>query len=463
MARPAKGPRDLLYLNGRHGRTGRPLIAPLPLADLAQRIRQREPSALAMPLEVVERGPYDDLSLDDPARVGWGVIAHVEEAPALREWLAPLIAHRRGQFFTYQGEPARVWKELHHADQRDTSTFPHYVLIAGAPGRVPFDLQFSLATRHAVGRITFDTAEEYACYVRTVLEHEIGTRPAPDRRAVFFATRDDPATESIHDNLVMPLFGDLPALFHGAAFEPLMAGDATKPKLFSALARGASPALLFTGSHGAALPADDPEQRDLQGSLVCQDADGGVGLEPTSGYISPHDVAEGFTLPGGVHLVFACYGAGTRRRSEFTRYLLDGEDRTTLNTCQGPEDFVAELPKALLAHATRGALAVIGHVDPAWTFFRSDLDDGLRIQPFGLAIARLLRGLPVGFAASDFAFRYADIAADLLNCIEPDTGDASTAYELAWLWIRRNDAKNFIVIGDPAVRLPPFAPPRQSL
>jgi hypothetical protein len=123
---------------------------------------------------------------------------------------------------------------------------------------------------------------------------------------------------------------------------------------------------------------------------------------------------------------------------------------------QGKEDFVAHLPKALLANPRGGALAVIGHVDPAWVSSIADQETGEeRFETFGFTLAQLLRGKPVGFAVNAFSQKHADLSVELLDLIEDYERDdlPPDPASLSSLWISRNDAQNYVVIGDPAVRL----------
>ena len=61
----------------------------------------------------------------------------------------------------------------------------------------------------------------------------------------------------------------------------------------------------------------------------------------------------------------------------------------------------------------------------------------------------------MGFALNTFNQKYTDFSTDLLSLIEdkeeddlmPDSSDFSD------LWICRNDAQNYVIVGDPAVRL----------
>jgi hypothetical protein len=101
-------------------------------------------------------------------------------------------------------------------------------------------------------------------------------------------------------------------------------------------------------------------------------------------------------------------------------------------------------------------LAVVGHVDPAWVHaFTSPVTGQRRLDPFGLTLARLLRGKPVGFATKAFGQKYADLSTDLLSLVEDleETGLWPEPVNFADLWICRNDAQNYVIIGDPAVRL----------
>jgi hypothetical protein len=263
--------------------------------------------------------------------------------------------------------------------------------------------------------------------------------------------------------MVHPLLYQLPqaqGVPDGLVFQALRRDKATKKNLVAALKpdeEGKTPALLFSASHGTGVRKTDSNQRTLQGSIVCQDFEFPLTPEMRTGFVSGHDVAEGFALPGGIHFFFACYGAGARAKSDFVRYVPTEEMREKLMLTEAKEtDFVAYLPTKLLSNPQGGALAVVGHVDPAWVHsFESPITRGRRIFPFGFALARLLRGKPVGYAVTAFNQKYSDLSTDLLGMmedleeddIEPDPED------LGDLWICRNDAQNYAIVGDPAVRL----------
>lgn len=121
-----------------------------------------------------------------------------------------------------------------------------------------------------------------------------------------------------------------------------------------------------------------------------------------------------------------------------------------------PYAFLAKLPQSLLSHSQGGMLAIIGRVERAWTFSFSNGAAKSMIEPFIQCMNRLMDGYPVGAALEPFNQRYAEAAAILTRELEDiKFGKQVPPAELARLWMQLNDARNYIVIGDPAARLPP--------
>jgi hypothetical protein len=146
---------------------------------------------------------------------------------------------------------------------------------------------------------------------------------------------------------------------------------------------------------------------------------------------------------------FACYGAGTPEKDDFDRLKHQGLAKTI-----GP--FTAELPQKLLR---QGALAVVGHVERAWghSFFWPGA--GKQTAVFESALQRMLSGATLGSAMEYFNQRYAELSTVVSSEIDNARAFPKMVLDdLVEWWTAHNDARNYIVLGDPAARLPVAAP-----
>ncbi|MCB9745953.1 MAG: hypothetical protein H6740_25485 [Alphaproteobacteria bacterium] len=329
---------------------------------------------------------------------------------------------------------------------------PRYLLLAGSPHGVSLPLERALSSDGIVGRLHFRDPDGYGLYVNKLL------RPPPDARpqALFHVVEDGtPATALARDALVEPLARR--ATSQGDRFH----GDVRRvPGQRSALleAAQAGPAVMLSAGHGLGPPRRDrgwdPER--LQGALSF-----GPGEAPLTG----EDVARGRFLPHGVWLLFACYGAGTPHDSAYAPWLRGLVDRQLISpgvaraalrgAAEGP-GFVAALPQALLANP-EGPVAVIGHVDLAWSYsFEATLDErtGDRAGRFGEVIEDLLRRKRVGAALLELTRWSAEVNRALTARLAEAMGAGAPPPELMALWMMRQDLEGFTLLGDPAARLP---------
>lgn len=464
-------------MNGIDAETGEYLFPAVTKKELAGFGTASDPKYLAE-LEAFWQGRQDHLGMvagHDPAKLeeaGWGVVFAAVETPGVYEALAPLLAWRKEK----AGERYREYrKELGYTTgltkrrflrERGAATsgpvepekMPYYLMLVGSPEEIPFAFQYELDVQYAVGRIHFDTVEEYANYARSVVAAEKGETRRQKTAAMFGVDKEgDPSTTLSAQFLVRPLEARIRKAY-GEKWnvQPVLKEQATKARLVDLLGGAERPALLFTASHGLGLPFGHSRQEELSGGLVCQDFEKGKTLE-TSVFAS--DVGEQADVAGMIHFAFACYGAGMPQRNEFFLYdqaraKMAGSTVKPLAE-QAAKPFVSKLARRLLGHPKGGALAFIGHVDRAMSYSFQDpsVEASSNIGTFESAVRKLLDGLPIGAAMEDFNLRHAELGnelkermAEIETVPEPSIDDVSMVTDYY-------DARNYTVIGDPAVRL----------
>jgi hypothetical protein len=473
----AKPALDLLYFNGIDPETGKYAMPPTAIEEVARAVLANPGLETYQSLHgdrAVPFGPPFGMSLDNPAQVGWGVVFHQDTPREVRDALTPLIDHRRAsvgnllKVLDYQkGEQVRDWYRRHRISTAnfEPELVPYYLLLVGPPTQIPFEFQYLLGIEYAVGRVSFDSAADYASYARSVVEYESAGTVKNAKEIVYWGTchDSDPATNLSANELIVPLANGIddpgspsrkkPVHEHvGFQRRLLSSGEATKANLLTTLTSGQPPALLFTASHGLWPKAGATNQSELQGGLLCQDWPGLGTLRPDH-YLTASDVTDDATVGGMIAFFFACFGAGTPEIDQFRRDLTDPKTAVKLAS----EPFVAALPRRLLSHPNGGALAVIGHVDRAWGFsIRPPSAAGPQIRTFIDMLTYTLSGRPAGFAVQQyFGGRYCGLSVALLNLLSPTAPAAvkSGDKDLVNYWLERNDAQNYVLLGDPAVRI----------
>jgi len=461
---------DKLYFNGINGATGDYDLPPMTPNDLAAIIAGEEvDEGLLNELKQRREAHWavkEGVDPEDLAQSGWGVVMAHNADPAIKEALSELLTHRQKQagarYHEYLGPNGYRPGEAKNKflarlgagpGPVDPDVVPYYLLIVGDPDTIPYRFQNQLDVQYAVGRIHFDTLEEYAQYARSVVQAETGGLALP-RQATFFGVRTDgdQATTLSADHMIKPLAQKMAAEQAGWNVRTLVEGEATKSNLARLVGGGETPTLLYTASHGMGFPNGDPRQLAHQGALLCQDWPGSGKWKkpiPSDFYFSADDVGSDARLLGSMAFFFACYGAGTPKLDEFAQQAF--KQRTEI----APQSFIAKLPRRLLSHPKGGMLAVVGHVERAWGYSFMWDRAGEQLTVFESALARLMKGVPIGYALEFFNDRYAEISTDLTAVIEEmNFGAKVDELSLAGMWTANNDARAYVIIGDPAVRLP---------
>jgi hypothetical protein len=480
-----------LVFNAINAVTGRYLLDPRQakdLADLARGVPVAEPRQLQELKYWNQRstqatlGPVQGIDPFNPAETGWAIVFPADsDSTAIRDALKPLLDLRRSQASAkkekYYQEFGAEWGYRPGESKQDflarlgagpgpadPENVPYYLLLVGDPEAIPFRFQYQLDVQYAVGRLWFGDPDgrpdlpAFAGYARSVVAAESGGQVALPRKAVLFGPRNtnDRATALSADDLVKPLADDLKGSTGKAAgwdVQAILADEATKARLGSVLGGPGTPTLLFTASHGLGFPAGHPRQYAEQGALVCQDWPGPDELDgelPASQYFSAADVDDSASLLGLITFHFACYGAGTPQMDDFA-HSRRGSTQDTI----APHAFLAGLPRRLLGHPRGGALAVIGHVERAWGYSFRWARAGRQLQTFSSTLRTLMSGAPVGWATEFLNQRYAELSSDLSTELEEIRwGRQSDDLALAGMWTANSDARSFVILGDPAVRLP---------
>lgn len=423
-----------------------------------------------------EGGDPNDLFLQR-----WGILAPAgPRGDRLLALVEPLIRRRREQ---QRGEPPKVfrvppklsqseaarWKKEVFRPQRDLDVeLPRYQLVLGDLDEVPLAVQQVQATDGYVGRIAFPSDEGFEAYVDKLLRWEDHAAPAREGHAIFYTVHDQThATRVGYDALVRPCLeacrqrrerGQLDAdslVDRGHERTP-------DPGELLAVARTDRPSVLLSLSHGEGPPRagwrSDEHQRRRQGAMSFG----------RSGQLTGDDLGRGAFMPGGVWLMMACFGAGSPEASAYHPWLVElagqggyrGDPSAVLAGIPSERPFVARIPQQVLANPD-GPLAFLGHVDLAWTYSFRELDGGASNRPAKLmgVLRSILKRDRIGIGFRELYRFFEQVNTELL-ALERDAAAGRIARDHALqlrrshLWMLREDLSAYVLLGDPAVRLP---------
>jgi hypothetical protein len=465
-----------VYPNGVNPADGLPLVPSIQVGTLATWIYEQVKSQKHKPLAWLNLANklhklFTQKSLgvrlkyqgkeNDPSQVGWGVIFTPSTPPDVRTTIQQLADHRGSawKLRDYQpGESAYDYRMEYNQDfgPVDPEKMPYYLLLVGSPQEMPFSFQCDLDAQHAVGRLYFDTPAGYQSYVERLIAYEKAAASSRTRQVGIFSPDSDPQMYLSSYYLATPLAGHLDHLTlqtpSGSSYtyqrDWKNAAAATQAVLSDWITQGQA-SLLFSATHGARLSGSSPDLLRMQGAVQCQSA------YKAPVYVSGDAIPASADLSGLVYFAFACFGAGSPKENTF--YRLEKKVNSQAPAQNAPYPFISYLPQRLLA---QGALAFIGHVDQTWSYSYGWPGKTTSLtQNYEDTLDAILQGRPVGHALDPFNMRYLD----LHNALYQDEGAIAAFYnsepgagsKLVDLWTARLDARNIILLGDPASHLRP--------
>jgi Peptidase family C25 len=402
-----------------------------------------------------------ELNADNLEKAGWAVIFGASVDQKIRTNLSPLIDRRKGQvgddtLFKIldppaHGQSAADWLLTQHTSLNvvdPSKGVPYYVMIVASPEEISFEFQFELDLYWGVGRLWLENPADFECYAQSVVAYETQSKVPSSRKMVLFAPdyngKDNGATKLMTGNLVNPLIQTPVGQAERFKLQSFLGATATKSNLndiFAGADPDGPPALLFTGSHGLLKLPTSKELADAMGAIVCQDWKGDPNPPLDDSYYAAWDLPKNAKVHGMVHFLFDCYGLGWPKNDTYS------SQRKEIS----PTPMMARLPQALLGREN-GALAILGHIDRAWSY-SYEAGGQPQDQSFRDVLTKLMNGYRFGSATDQFNFRWAALSIPLADTLQKMQTRRGLDQQAAQQWVARDDARNYILHGDPAIKL----------
>jgi hypothetical protein len=389
------------------------------------------------------------------AETGWAVVAPADSSPDILPALEPLLELRREQagnlfrILKYRPGDDAIAFLNRYGESFPTSVteVPGYLLLVDDPTRITFDTQVLLGLGRCVGRLAFETIDEYANYARAAAKRETDANRGAGRVVLFSpGAANEPPLDGADTRALESLL--TARNLAGRAVDTLAGGSATKQRLAEAIKSGPALDLLVTITQSLVFPPGHTRQRTQQGGLLCAPTVANTaGASLTDRVWSSSDIEDDDDYRGLLSLHVGSFCAGTERVDSLAVQMFNEQ------LLLAPEPFVSALAQRQLGHA-RPSLAVIGQTDRLTLCGPADtrwVALGLFVRDF---VNRVLRGNTVGHALMKGSTIWAQATSDLAAKLQDAAFGATVDHAgIASAWVNKQAFGSFILLGDPAVRL----------
>lgn len=371
--------------------------------------------------------------------------------------LRPLVEYRNGSMIVIPKLDSPQFIQEWLQPRFNDDEVPAYLLICDNFENLPIEFQFILNAFGATGRLWFEDCSDLQAYVEKILGLERGEMSV-QKGCTVASPVDDTVTFVDRKNIIDPLL-ELPEA-KKLSLQPLLADDFTHQTL---LESAASARFLALYCHGLGVCRDEWDERsELQGSFVLRFESG-----DDDGLLTPSDVSAHPFAPGGIVFSPACMGGGNVSDSDYSAWI----DPEGLAGYTGMRTEISAISRAMLA-SPQGPAAVVAHFDISMAssaLMYNSMSDGYDLQTLlhKQFVRHLAAGWTVGRATKPFRWAAGAYYAQSIYLFGQMTGTypymgtsgtrktiAMAVNSMNQFHVAATDMRNFLVLGDPAVRLP---------
>jgi hypothetical protein len=329
---------------------------------------------------------------------------------------------------------------------------PRYLLIAGGPEIIPWEVQYDLHYAHFVGRLDLER-QGLRHYVDALLRGWSERAPQKPHSLIWSVDHGShDITHLLRRAIGLPMHKRFandpdPKLVAGARY--LDKSNATNQALANAI-KDHRPALIVTTSHGNTAPLNDTDSMRTDLGLL---------VDAAQTCLDPADLGGDYAPSGAVWLAQACCSAGSTATSGYDSLLTPGSKAdNVLKAVAACGNTTARLPRTLLG-SRHPLAAFVGHIEPTfdWTIRHPETNQFMSASLLGAFHQLLFSGHPVGMAIEEirktsgsFLTSYDIAKRRLIN-----DQDHTQLGPILALQLAARDWQSIVLLGDPTVTVYP--------